>query len=241
MSGGPNQQVEELQTIVTNAHTHLQQWQDYPPQPALKVDTRPVPRVDTTIPQQPTTGATETHSTSRLTGMPTTRQHSCRSSPSHLTATINLPAAPPALSTCSKVCIANEGQRRVSRLHQPTQASHGKTRQANTVAAKPNWQCLLRKVERDVEQTLVVMDQDSVKMMNYRQLPKHPKFSKAWSKSSTNEFGQLTNSVDRHIKNPTSTIQFIHDHKVPPKQQHNITYSSYVCLVRPEKDKPNCT
>jgi hypothetical protein len=25
MSGGPNQQMEELQTIVTNAHTHLQQ------------------------------------------------------------------------------------------------------------------------------------------------------------------------------------------------------------------------
>ena len=28
MSGGPNQQMEELQTIVTNAHTHLQQQQE---------------------------------------------------------------------------------------------------------------------------------------------------------------------------------------------------------------------
>jgi hypothetical protein len=61
------------------------------------------------------------------------------------------------------------------------QASHGKTRQANAVAEKPNWQCLLLKVEQDVKQALAVMDQDSGKMMNYRKLLKHPKFSKAWS------------------------------------------------------------
>jgi hypothetical protein len=33
------------------------------------------------------------------------------------------------------------------------------------------------------------MDQDSGKMMNYRQLMEHPKFSKAWTKSSANKFG----------------------------------------------------
>jgi hypothetical protein len=92
-------------------------------------------------------------------------------------ADVNLPAAPPALSTCSKVCGAVEHQR-VSCLRQPTQASRGKTRQAKAVTKKPNWRCLLRKVEKDVEHALGVMDQKSGKMMNYRQLLKHPKFSK---------------------------------------------------------------
>ena len=120
MSGGPNQQMEELQTIVTNAHTHHQQWQESISQPVLRVETQQVPRVDATIPQQLTTRATETHTTSRLTGTPPTRQKSCLNSLSHLTATINLPSAPPALNTRSKVRVANKLQC-VSCLRQPGQ------------------------------------------------------------------------------------------------------------------------
>ena len=137
MSGGPNQQMEELQTIVTNACTHLQQRQESILQRVPRVETQQVPRVDTSTPQQPTMWATETPTTSRSFGTPPTRQHSRRNSLSHLTAKINLPAAPPALSTRSKVCVAVEHQR-VSCLRQPTQASLGKTRQANAVAEKPN-------------------------------------------------------------------------------------------------------
>ena len=82
-------------------------------------------------------------------------------------ANINLPAAPPALSTCSKVPGAVEHQC-VSRLRQPTQASHVKTRQAKAVTKKPNWRRLLRKVKNDVKQALGVTDQKSGKMMTYR-------------------------------------------------------------------------
>jgi len=52
---------------------------------------------------------------------------------------------------------------------------------------------------------MVVMDQDSGKMMNYRQLRKHPKFNKTWTTSSANEFGRLANGVGGCIKG-TNTI-----------------------------------
>ena len=80
---------------------------------------------------------------------------------------------------------------------------------------------LFHKVEKDVKQALGVMDQKSGKMMNYRQLLKHPKFSKAWLTSSANEFGRLANGVGGRIKNPTNTIRFIHNHKVSQKRQRN--------------------
>ena len=216
MSGSPSQQMEELQTIVTNAHTHLQQRQKSIAQQFLRVETHQVRRVDTPIPQQPATRATATPTAGKSTETPPTRQCSRRNSLSHLTADINLLAAPPALSTRSKVRGAIELQC-VSRLRQPTQASLGKTEQAKVVTKKPNWRRLLRRVEEDVEQALGVMDKKSGKMMNFRQLLKHPKFSKAWSTSSANKFGQLTNGFGGRIKNPTNTIRFIHNHKVPQK------------------------
>ena len=36
-------------------------------------------------------------------------------------------------------------------------------------------------------------------------------------------------------------MRFTHDHDVPPKCQKDVTYGSFLCTVRPEKNKPNCT
>jgi hypothetical protein len=44
-------------------------------------------------------------------------------------------------------------------------------------------------LEYQVHQALSVMDRDSGKLLNYRQLMKHPKYKKQWSTSSANEFG----------------------------------------------------
>ena len=84
------------------------------------------------------------------------------------------------------------------------------------------------------------MDQDSGKMMNYRRLMKHPKFNKAWTKSLANEFGQLASGVGGCIKG-MKTIQFIHQHEVPQTRQKDVTYGSFQCTVRPEKDESNRT
>jgi hypothetical protein len=47
---------------------------------------------------------------------------------------------------------------------------------------------------------MAVMVQDSGKIMNYRQLMKHPKFNKTWTKSSANEFGRLASGVGGRVK-----------------------------------------
>ena len=75
---------------------------------------------------------------SRPTGTPTAQRRSHCNSLSHLTAKTNLPAAPPVLSTCSKVQVANNHQC-VPCLRQPPQSSLGKTMQANAIDATPNW------------------------------------------------------------------------------------------------------
>jgi len=78
------------------------------------------------------------------------------------------------------------------------------------------------------------MDHDSGKMMNYRQLRKHPKYNKAWTTSSANEFGRLASGVGGRVKG-TKTIRFIHQDDVPQKRRKDITYGSFQCNVRPEK------
>ena len=177
--------------IVNNAQTHLNQRKEHNSQQVPRVETQQVPRVDTYEPDKAPPRPSDNLTPNRTTDTPTTRRCCCCHSLLHLTVKINLPTATPAMSTQSKVRTADERQR-VTRLHQPTKFSLGKTRQANTVITKPNWQRLLNKVEQDVEQALAVMDQDS-KMMNYRQLRKHPKFNKTWTTSSANEFGCLAN------------------------------------------------
>jgi hypothetical protein len=66
-------------------------------------------------------------------------------------------------------------------------------------------------------------------------------YKKAWSLSSANEFGRLANGIGGRIKNPTNTIEFIYQHKVPKEQKQDVTYGQYVCTVRPEKNEPNQT
>jgi len=102
-------------------------------------------------------------------------------------------------------------------------------------------QRLLNRVEQAIERALAVMDHDSGKMMNYCQLRKHPKYNKAWTTSSANEFGRLASGVGGRVKG-TKKIRFIHQDDVPQKRWKDITYGSFQCNVRPEKiEEPNRT
>jgi hypothetical protein len=56
---------------------------------------------------------------------------------------------------------------------------------------------------------MAVMDNDTGKLLNYRQLVNSPKYKRAWSLSSANKFGQLANGIGGQIKNLTNTIEFI--------------------------------
>jgi hypothetical protein len=88
---------------------------------------------------------------------------------------------------------------------------------------------------------MAVMDTDIGKLLNYCQLMRSTKNRDAWSLSSVNKFGRLANGVGGRIKNPTNTIQFIHQHEVPKERMKDFTYGQFVCAVRPEKAEPNRT
>ena len=60
-----------------------------------------------------------------------------------------------------------------------------------------------------------VMDADTGKLLNYKQLMREPKYKKRWSTSSANEFERLANGVEGHIKNPNNTIKFINKKDMP--------------------------
>jgi hypothetical protein len=95
-------------------------------------------------------------------------------------------------------------------------------------------------MENEVQHALAVMDQESGKLLNYRQLMRHPKYKKAWSTSAANEFGRLAQGVGGRIKG-TNTISFIHRHKVPKERMKDVTYGQFVCNERPEKAEVNRT
>jgi hypothetical protein len=54
---------------------------------------------------------------------------------------------------------------------------------------------MLYKLHAEVEQAMAVLDKDTGKLLNYRQLLVHPKYRKDWSISSANEFGRLAQGV----------------------------------------------
>jgi hypothetical protein len=81
---------------------------------------------------------------------------------------------------------------------------------------------------------MAVMDKDTGKLLNYRQLMNSPKYKKAWSLSAANKFGQLANGIGGRIKKPTNTTKFISQHEVPADCRKGITYGQFVCSVRPK-------
>jgi hypothetical protein len=86
---------------------------------------------------------------------------------------------------------------------------------------------------------MAVMDADTGKLLNYRQLMRSTKYREAWSLSSANEFGRLANGIGGRIKNPTNTFDLIFQHEVPTERMKDVTYGQFVCTVRPEKAEPN--
>ena len=51
-------------------------------------------------------------------------------------------------------------------------------------------------LENKVHQAIAVLDADSGKLLNYRQLTKHPKNRKGWKLLLANKFGRLADGVE---------------------------------------------
>ncbi len=97
----------------------------------------------------------------------------------------------------------------------------------------------ITKLENKVHQAIAVIDKDTGKLLNYRQLMNSPKYKKTWSLSAANKFGRLANGIGGLIKNPTNTIEFIFQHKVPGDHMKDVMYRPFVCLARSKKAEPN--
>jgi hypothetical protein len=85
-----------------------------------------------------------------------------------------------------------------------------------------------------------VFDEESGKLMKYRQLITHPKYREVWMHFSANEFGQLAQGVGGRIQG-TNTIFFIYKHQVPADRWRDITYAKFVCELKPNKKEVHRT
>jgi len=85
-----------------------------------------------------------------------------------------------------------------------------------------------------VEYANEIFDEDSGKLLKYRQLITHPKYKEVWFHSSANKFGRLAQGVGGRIQG-TNTIVFINKHQVPADRWKDITYAKFVCELKPNK------
>ena len=83
-------------------------------------------------------------------------------------------------------------------------------------------------------QANAVLDMETGKLLEYRQLLKHPKFKEDWNVSAANKFGQLAQGIGGRIKG-TDTIKLIKKSDVPQDRFKDVTYIKFVCTVRTEK------
>ena len=89
-----------------------------------------------------------------------------------------------------------------------------------------------RKLEDKIEHAMHVLDKESGKMLNYRQLLHHPQYTEAWSLSSANEFGRLAQGVCGRIKG-TDTIRFIRESMcLESKERFNLRQLCMHCQAR---------
>lgn len=126
-----------------------------------------------------------------------------------------------------------------SRLMRPTVSSRSKGKalavESKSARKKMTTRQRMDRLENEVHEAMAVMDAETGKLLNYKQLMRNPKYKKKWGISSANEFGHMANGVGGQTKNPTNTIKFIRKDEVPKDRRKDVTYGSFVCNMRPEK------
>jgi len=90
------------------------------------------------------------------------------------------------------------------------------------------------------ERVQLIHDKETGKYINFRQLLKDPKHAKLWAHSAANEFGRLVQGVGTRIKG-TNTIHFIQNNQVPNERSGDVTYRSFSCDYKPNKEEKERT
>jgi hypothetical protein len=78
---------------------------------------------------------------------------------------------------------------------------------------------------------------DTNMYLNYCQLLWHPKYKDSWAKSTANKFGCLTQGLKDGRVKETHTMKFIRKDKVPDERMKDVTYGSFSCDFKPNKEE----
>ena len=95
---------------------------------------------------------------------------------------------------------------------------------------------------------LPVLDEDSGKLLEHRQLCRHPRLKETWYTSYANELGRLCQGIGKGTAGPsqqrvkgTSTFRVISYDGIPCGELSYICHTRVVCEYCPDKDDPNRT
>jgi hypothetical protein len=86
------------------------------------------------------------------------------------------------------------------------------------------------------ERAQLIYDEETGQYLKYRQLLNNPKYATQWARSAANKFGWLAQGVGTRTKS-TNTIHFIEKSQVPKEQIGDITYGSFHCDYKPNKEE----
>ena len=94
-----------------------------------------------------------------------------------------------------------------------------------------------RRREAAADSTNPVLDHETGKLLEYRQLLRHPRYKNVWNRSADDEFGRLAQGIGGRVQG-TDTIRFIRKDEVPADRLKDVTYIKFVCQVRTKKKNP---
>ena len=90
-----------------------------------------------------------------------------------------------------------------------------------------------------------VLYEETGQLMEYCQQLKHPKYAATWTTSYSNEMGHLCQVIGRNTEvtgkrvEETDTFFVIRYDDTPDDIRKDITYTSVVCEVLPQKEDPD--
>ncbi len=113
--------------------------------------------------------------------------------------------------------------------------------ESKTMARIPQQRTHLQQQIRTQERAQTIHDKETNTYLKYRQLLRHPNYTKAWNISAANEFGRLAQGLkDGRVKG-TNTIRFIQKDEVPSDRMKDVTYGSFSCDFKPNKEEKERT
>jgi hypothetical protein len=160
--------------------------------------------------QSSKSAAPVSHSTTnqRITRAAAAKTKACRGTQNQ-PPQVFLPTQPPALSTRSKVQEATKAKatnkpaapKHSSCLLQPTKSSiqrnmkQALSAQLQSPAGRKEFIRQYKRMEREVEKAMLVLDEESRKLLKYKDLLRHTKYKNQWSISAADELGRLAQEV----------------------------------------------